>query len=80
VPDEFWRSTPRVILAAIKGYWRRRGWMAWHIAMLSRCEASTFPALNDLTGEPLAAQPLDEMLRNLRLVKAAQVARKGQQT
>lgn len=36
------------MFAAIRGYHRRRGWLAWHIGYLSR--AAEFPDLHELTG------------------------------
>lgn len=59
----------------MRGYWRRRGWQAWHVAMLSRAEPANLPALSDLMGiDP----PPDEDERaaiqtahNLRLWSAA---------
>lgn len=73
-PEEFWRSTPRTILAALRGYYRRRGWLAWHVAALGRMK--TLPSLNDLTGEGGAAraaaqqQSAAQMLHNFKLWKA----------
>jgi hypothetical protein len=48
---EFWRSTPRQSDYAVRAYHRRRGWLAWHVAVLGRVEQ--FPDLSELTGEPV---------------------------
>jgi len=43
------------VFAAIRGYHRQRGWLAWHVAVLSRVQ--DLPELHTLTGEPA---PRDE--------------------
>lgn len=69
MPDAFWRQTLRTVFAAIKGYHRRRGWMAWHVAALPRTE--TFPELHELTGttppeeEETEEERADRIQRNL---------------
>lgn len=45
-------------MAAIKGYHRRRGWQAWHIAWLGR--TAEFPALHELTGVPVREETDEE--------------------
>lgn len=45
-PSDFWRQTPRTILAMIRGYRKRRGWQAWHGAILPR--ADKVPDLHDM--------------------------------
>lgn len=46
------------MFAAIRGYHRRRGWLAWHIAMLAR--TSEFPPLHELTGHGAPPEETDE--------------------
>lgn len=62
-----------MIRAAIEGYHRRRGWLAWHIATLGRCDAKDFPDLDKLTGDrrERAAQSPDEIVAVLRQWKSA---------
>lgn len=62
-----------MIAAALRGYWRRRGWLAWHIGMLGRVESKFFPKLHELTGEVrrAEAQSPDDMLVVLRRIKGA---------
>lgn len=52
----------------MRGYHRRRGWLAWHVAALGRVES--LPDLADLTGEvrpePDEAEQAEEMLRITR--------------
>jgi len=55
-PDQFWRSTPREVLAFLEGVQLRlerehqaRAWLAWHIAALPR--AKRLPKLEDLLGK-----------------------------
>ena len=66
------------MFAAIRGYHRRRGWLAWHIGMLGRVRE--FPKLHVLTGEPEPLLPAEEeaerRLQILRQWKAARAARR----
>lgn len=65
------RATPRLIVAAIGGYRRRRGWLAWHIAALGRTD--DFPELEALTGPAQIPhgqddeKALDQMMHNVRI-------------
>jgi hypothetical protein len=57
------------VFAAIRGYHRRRGWLAWHTAMLSR--TAEFPELHEMTGQTPQFEDTDEdraerSLRNSR--------------
>lgn len=56
----------------MRGYYRRRGWMVWHGAVLPRAEK--FPALHELTGEsapaPAREQNSEQLVHNLKLWKA----------
>lgn len=74
---EFWLATPRLIDLVLRGYKRRRGWMAWHTAVLGRMDGKNMPSLADLIGEnrhaepaSTAAQPAVMMAHNLRLWRA----------
>jgi hypothetical protein len=58
LPAGFWKETPRTVFAAIRGYHRRRGWMAWHIAALPRLPE--MPELHDLTGREPPPEETDE--------------------
>lgn len=46
------------MFAAIRGYHRRRGWLAWHTAWLGRLE--DFPPLHELTGHGAPPEETDE--------------------
>lgn len=35
----------------MRGYHRRRGWLAWHVAALGRMDGTSFPELAEMTGE-----------------------------
>ena len=57
-------------MLALKGYWRRRGWLAWHVGYLGRAEFKDgFPPLATLTGEAARAERQDQttLEHNLRL-------------
>jgi hypothetical protein len=67
---------------ACKAYFRRRGWLAWHTAMLIRQDGKSFPSLGDLTGEARNKRTSKvvntaELKHNMKLFKAALEARKG---
>ncbi|MGX7926458.1 hypothetical protein ACWPMX_07780 [Tsuneonella sp. HG094] len=69
-----------MLAAAQRGYRRRRGWLAWHVARLNLADPKAFPDLADLTGDARpdrAAQGGATMLHNIRLLKAAMAARRG---
>lgn len=46
------------MFAAIRGYHRRRGWLAWHVAFLGR--VTDFPELQELTGQAPQIVDTDE--------------------
>lgn len=54
------------MFAAIRGYHRRRGWLAWHTAMLSR--TAEFPELHEMTGQAPQFEETDED-RELRIYR-----------
>ncbi len=71
-PAEFWRATPRETFAAVRGYHRRRGWLAWHVAALGRIDGKQFPTIEQLSGLPRRegrAQSPDEMLAVVRQLR-----------
>lgn len=59
----------------VQGYHRRRGWLAWHIPMLSR--AADLPELDDLMGiEPEELDLEAEAERQLAVLRKWKVADK----
>lgn len=64
-----------MIFAAIRGYWRRRGWLAWHTAALNRIPGEDVPALHKLMGTkpppPKPPMSADEIERNMVAWEAA---------
>lgn len=60
-------------MTALRGYWRRRGWHAWHVAMLARCDPKQFPELAALTGEAARRGPQtpEQLLHAVRMWKSA---------
>ena len=76
---EFWQATPRETWLAVKAYRRRRGWMAWHGAVLSRIEGRDIPALAVLCDEELPnrkPQDPEDMLKAVRSFKAMLAGKK----
>mgnify|MGYP001489685876 CR=1 FL=1 len=79
--SEFWRATPRETMAAVKAYHRRRGWLAWHVAMLGRIDARSFPTLEQISGLPRRDRPrqspeemlavIDQLKKRIQLRGAA---------
>lgn len=45
-------------MALIRGYHRRRGWLAWHVAALGRMD--NFPELHEIDGSPEPPEETDE--------------------
>lgn len=58
----------------MRAYRRRRGWLAWHVALLGRVDNKHFPELAELTGEAPVAQQRGQsqaqLLHNVKLWKA----------
>lgn len=69
-PDEFWRSTPRIVNLVIAGYQRRRAWAAFHAGYgLMAKNAKIEHLLNRKPKrEPMAP---DAMLAAVRRIKQA---------
>jgi hypothetical protein len=66
----------RTVFAAKRGYERRRGWLAWHIAILPQMRE--LPELHDLTGDkPVQRDPEAEAERRLEILRAWKAARKA---
>ena len=68
--EQFWKLTPRQFVLAREGHRARQGWLAWHVAMLGRCEPRDFPELAELTTgtRPEREPPTpDEQVRILRM-------------
>jgi len=63
-------------MAMIRGYHRRRGWLAWNIAALGRVK--DFPELHEMTGEDVPVRdPEAEAERRLEILRMWKAARKA---
>lgn len=66
-PEEFFRSTPRIVNMVIEGHRRRRAWAAFHAGYGIHAKDAE---LSDLLGKARAAEPEEmsdeQLLQNIR--------------